>query len=137
MGYYPNNFYQNYQYGGYPQMTQSPIINNLQGKVVDGIDIVKASDVPFGSFGIFPKGDFGEIYLKTWNNNGTMQIITYKPVIETEPKEEKPNLILEKINKIENQLSDLLAKVAPSQKSPAAATESVVKKEVSQSVRKF
>lgn len=31
MAYYPNNFYQNYQYGGYPQMSQmsqSPMVNS-------------------------------------------------------------------------------------------------------------
>lgn len=140
MAYYPNNFYQNYQYSGYPQMSQmpqSPMVSNLQGKVVDGIEIVKATDVPFGSFSVFPKGDFGEIYLKTWNNNGTTQIITYKPVVEEEIKKEEPNLILEKINNIENQLTDLINKVAPSQTIAAAPAEQVVKKEVNPNVRKF
>lgn len=140
MAYYPNNFYQNYQYSGYPQMSQmpqSPMISNLQGKVVDGIEIVKATDVPFGSFSVFPKGDFGEIYLKTWNNNGTTQIITYKPVIEEETKKEEPNLILEKINNIENQLTDLINKVVPSQTIAAASAEQIVKKEVNPNVRKF
>ena len=140
MAYYPNNFYQNYQYGGYPQMSQmsqSPMVSNLQGKVVDGIEIVKATDVPFGSFSVFPKGDFGEIYLKTWNNNGTTQIITYKPVIEEEIKKEEPNLILEKINNIENQLTDLINKVTPSQTIAAAPAEQIVKKEVNPNVRKF
>lgn len=140
MAYYPNNFYQNYQYSGYPQMSQmpqSPMVSNLQGKVVDGIEIVKATDVPFGSFSVFPKGDFGEIYLKTWNNNGTTQIITYKPVIEEETKKEEPNLILEKINNIENQLTDLINKVAPSQIIAAASAEQIVKKEVNPNVRKF
>lgn len=140
MAYYPNNFYQNYQYGGYPQMSQmsqSPMVSNLQGKVVDGIEIVKATDVPFGSFSVFPKGDFGEIYLKTWNNNGTTQIITYKPVVEEEIKKEEPNLILEKINNIENQLTDLINKVVPSQTIAAASAEQIVKKEVNPNVRKF
>ena len=140
MAYYPNNFYQNYQYSGYPQMSQmpqSPMVSNLQGKVVDGIEIVKATDVPFGSFSVFPKGDFGEIYLKTWNNNGTTQIITYKPVIEEEIKKEEPNLILEKVNNIENQLTDLINKVAPSQATSATAADQVVKKEVNPNVRKF
>lgn len=140
MAYYPNNFYQNYQYSGYPQMSQmpqSPMVSNLQGKVVDGIEIVKATDVPFGSFSVFPKGDFGEIYLKTWNNNGTTQIITYKPVVEEETKKEEPNLILEKINNIENQLTDLINKVAPSQATSAIAADQVVKKEVNPNVRKF
>lgn len=140
MAYYPNNFYQNYQYSGYPQMSQmpqSPMVSNLQGKVVDGIEIVKATDVPFGSFSVFPKGDFGEIYLKTWNNNGTTQIITYKPAVEEETKKEEPNLILEKINNIENQLTDLINKVAPSQATSATAADQVVKKEVNPNVRKF
>lgn len=140
MAYYPNNFYQNYQYSGYPQMSQmpqSPMVSNLQGKVVDGIEIVKATDVPFGSFSVFPKGDFGEIYLKTWNNNGTTQIITYKPVIEEETKKEEPNLILEKINNIENQLTDLINKVIPSQTTTTTPAEQVVKKEVNPNVRKF
>ena len=140
MAYYPNNFYQNYQYSGYPQMSQmpqSPMVSNLQGKVVDGIEIVKATDVPFGSFSVFPKGYFGEIYLKTWNNNGTTQIITYKPVVEEETKKEEPNLILEKINNIENQLTDLINKVAPSQTTSATAADQVVKKEVNPNVRKF
>lgn len=140
MAYYPNNFYQNYQYSGYPQMSQmpqSPMVSNLQGKVVDGIEIVKATDVPFGSFSVFPKGDFGEIYLKTWNNNGTTQIITYKPVVEEETKKEEPNLILEKINNIENQLTDLINKVAPSQATSVTAADQVVKKEVNPNVRKF
>lgn len=140
MAYYPNNFYQNYQYSGYPQMSQmpqSPMVSNLQGKVVDGIEIVKATDVPFGSFSVFPKGDFGEIYLKTWNNNGTTQIITYKPVVEEETKKEEPNLILEKINNIENQLTDLINKVASSQATSATAADQVVKKEVNPNVRKF
>lgn len=140
MAYYPNNFYQNYQYSGYPQMSQmpqSPMVSNLQGKVVDGIEIVKATDVPFGSFSVFPKGDFGEIYLKTWNNNGTTQIITYKPAVEEETKKEEPNLILEKINNIENQLTDLINKVVPSQTIAAASAEQIVKKEVNPNVRKF
>ena len=140
MAYYPNNFYQNYQYNGYPQMSQmpqSPMVSNLQGKVVDGIEIVKATDVPFGSFSVFPKGDFGEIYLKTWNNNGTTQIITYKPIVEEGIKKEEPNLILEKINNIENQLTDLINKVVPSQTIAAASAEQIVKKEVNPNVRKF
>ena len=140
MAYYPNIFYQNYQYSGYPQMSQmpqSPMVSNLQGKVVDGIEIVKATDVPFGSFSVFPKGDFGEIYLKTWNNNGTTQIITYKPVIEEEIKKEEPNLILEKINNIENQLIDLINKVTPSQTIAATPAEQIVKKEANPNVKKF
>ena len=88
MNYYPNNFYQNYSYGNQYQPQQNYQSNlGLQGKMVDSIEIVKASEVPFGGFAIFPKGDFSEVYIKSWNNNGTTQINTYRPV----PAEETPS----------------------------------------------
>jgi len=64
-----------------------------------------------GGFGVFPKGDLSEIYVKSWNNNGTTQINTYKIVPMEETKENKEisskNELLEKIN-ILNQKLDLL-----------------------------
>ena len=103
MNYYPNNFYQNYSYGNtYPTQPQ------LQGKVVDSIDMVRANEVPFGGFGIFPKGDLSEIYVKSWNNNGTTQINTYKPIPVEETKEAKEasakDELLEKITALNNKL---------------------------------
>ena len=90
MNYYPNNFYQNYSYGNMYQPQQSqPAVAALQGKVVDSVDMVRVNEVPFGGFGVFPKGDLSEIYVKTWNNNGTTQINTYKPVPVEETKEVK------------------------------------------------
>lgn len=127
MAYYPNNLYQNYPYSGYPQS----IPTGLQGKVVDSAETARVTDVPFGSFSVFPKGDFSEIYIKTWNNNGTTQLITYKPVIE-EVKKEEPNILLEKVNSIEEKMSNLLAALAPPQSAAAAQ-----KKEVSENVKKF
>ena len=51
MNYYPNNLYGNYSYGAaYPQAVNLPAQNvnqNLLGKVVDGEDVVKATEVPF------------------------------------------------------------------------------------------
>lgn len=103
MNYYPNNFYQNYSYGNtYPTQPQ------LQGKVVDSVDMVRANEVPFGGFGIFPKGDLSEIYVKSWNNNGTTQINTYKPIPVEETKEAKEasakDELLEKITALNNKL---------------------------------
>jgi hypothetical protein len=51
----------------------------INGKIVDSEDIVKATEVPIGGYGVFPKADLSEIYIKTWNNNGTTSILTYKP----------------------------------------------------------
>ena len=85
MNYYPNNFYGNYPYGNaYPQMsniTTNSFNQNLFSKIVDGEEVVKATEVPFGGYGVFPKADLTELYVKSWNNDGTTKIITYKPVV--------------------------------------------------------
>ena len=74
MSYYQNSFYPNYNtYGNYnynpqPQMAVTPqqaTANSVQGKLVDSIEVVKASEVPFGSYGLFPKADLSEIYIKS------------------------------------------------------------------------
>jgi len=113
MNYYPNNFYQNYSYGNMyqPQQTQSAVAA-LQGKVVDSVDMVRVNEVPFGGFGVFPKGDLSEIYVKSWNNNGTTQINTYRPVPVEEIKEAKEiplkDELLEKINALNEKLDALM-----------------------------
>ena len=98
MNCYPNNnFYQNYSYGN--QMI--PQIPTIQGKVVDNAEMVKVSEVPFGGFGVFPKGDLSEIYVKSWNSNGTTQINTYKPIPAEEIKEVDPHKeLIEKIDEL-------------------------------------
>lgn len=45
--YYPNNFYQNYPYQDYSNFLQTQQSCNLNGKIVDGIDMVKATEIPF------------------------------------------------------------------------------------------
>lgn len=125
MNYYPNNFYQNYSYGNtYPTQPQ------LQGKVVDSIDMVRANEVPFGGFGIFPKGDLSEIYVKSWNNNGTTQINTYKPIPVEETKEAKEasakDELLEKITALNNKLDAFIKSAegsATKTVTPAAAKD--------------
>lgn len=132
MNYYPNNYYQNYSYGTnmyQPQQNQS-VVAALQGKVVDSIDMVRVNEVPFGGFGVFPKGDLSEIYIKSWNNNGTTQINTYRPIPVEENKEIKENSakdeLLEKINVL-NEKIDALINSAPKQGTtlvqPAAAKD--------------
>ena len=94
MSYFSNNYYPNYQYNNPYANQAQPALNGLQGKVVDSIDIVKVTEVPFGSFSVFPKGDMSEIYVKSWSNNGTTQTITYKPVIENNKVETSPTFII-------------------------------------------
>ena len=97
----PQNFQQQM-----PVMQQA---NYICGKIVDSEDIVKVADIPFGGYGVFPRADLTEIYFKTWNNNGTTNIITYKPVTQqsVQSQEEIINKILQKVENLENKLLGL------------------------------
>lgn len=64
------------------QPTQSAP-NYINGKIVDSLDVVKATDIPMdGNMYYFPKADGSEMYAKHWLPNGTTEIITYKPQTE-------------------------------------------------------
>ena len=111
MNYYPNNYYLNYPYGNQyqPQQPNMPVqapqqpVSNLNGKIVDSADVVRATEVPIGGYGIFPKADLSEIYIKSWNNNGTTSIITFKP--------EPPQEVVKEDNSIQEQLKKLEEKI--------------------------
>ena len=65
--------------------TQTPISNQMSalGKMVDSIDVVKATDIPMdGNAYYFPKADGTEVYCKQWLQNGTTRILTFKPVFD-------------------------------------------------------
>lgn len=131
MNYYSPNYYSgiNYPYSNYPLPAQQQPLpqpvnpmqqqNNmnpaLNGKIVDSEDIVKATEVPIGGYGIFPKADLSEIYIKSWNNNGTTSIITFKPIVQEEPSvipqqisNDEISKVLQKIELLENKLDMLL-----------------------------
>lgn len=73
---------------------------NVIGKIVDSIDVVKATDVPMdGNMYYFPKADGTEIFGKQWLSNGQTRILTFKPVLDAEANnvsnaEEKLNIRL-------------------------------------------
>ena len=105
-GYMPNyqQQYQQQQYQSpYPYMNrqQEMIQNNqsmmLQGKVVDSIDVVKATDIPMdGNNYYFPKADGSEIFVKKWLPNGTTQISKFVQFEEqNEMQENKPDRMSE------------------------------------------
>ena len=59
----------------------------LQGKTVDNIEVVKATDIPLdGSVSYFPLVDGSAIVTKQLQPDGTSRMIVYKPV-ETQPKQ--------------------------------------------------
>lgn len=138
MNYYtPNNFYSNSSYNGntqmqYPpqmQMPQAPIYQmpqqsqaipqvsqmpGLNGKIVDSADMVKATEVPIGGYGIFPKADLSEIYIKSWNQNGTTSIVTFKPFTPPDSEQQQvtaSSSILDRMNVIENKIDRIVATI--------------------------
>ena len=93
----------------FQQVMQQPVQNNPNltpglnmlaslVKVVESIDMVKATDIPMdGNMYYFPKADGTEIYGKAWLANGQTRILTFKPVLDDNPNtlsqnEEKLNL---------------------------------------------
>ena len=111
-----NNIYNPYTnpYLNYNQQTQQQIPisrqnqyrpqNSLQGKVVDSLDVVKATDIPYdGSVSYFPLTDGTAIITKQLQQDGTSKVVIYKPMIENE--ENKNKYITE--NDLEKQLKDM------------------------------
>ena len=65
----------------YPQQIPQQTFT-IGGKIVDSVEVVKATDVPMnGQMFYFPKADGSEIYGKYWRNDGRTEIVTYKPYI--------------------------------------------------------
>lgn len=134
LGNYPYNYVNQYvpqpqpqQFISQPMAPQTQQPQSLNGKIVDSEDVVKATEVPIGGYGIFPKADLSEIYIKSWNNNGTTSIITFKPIIQ-EVKE--PQTVEDNSLKIIERLNALDAKIDSLMMNNVAATAQVAKKEV-------
>lgn len=129
LGNYPYNYVNQYvpqpqpqQFISQPMAPQTQQPQSLNGKIVDSEDVVKATEVPIGGYGIFPKADLSEIYIKSWNNNGTTSIITFKPIIQ-EVKE--PQIVEDNSLKIIERLNALDAKIDSLMMNNVAATARV------------
>lgn len=123
------NFLQNYQ-----QSLQQPLVptqmsgaNQMStlGKMVDSIDVVKATDIPMdGNTYYFPKADGTEVYCKQWLQNGTTRILTFKPVFEDNPdnvssdaeklkislSDEVTDVFMKRFDELEKRIDDLMPK---------------------------
>ena len=102
------------------------------GKIVESVDMVKATDIPMdGSMYYFPTADGNMIFSKQWMPNGQTRILTFKPVLDDNPNtlsnedeklkisalenvtalfQEKFDTINDKIDKIEKYLKPVKAK---------------------------
>lgn len=112
MSYYP---YGVQQYSPIYQQPQYQIAQQqssaLNGKVVDSLEVCRVQEIPFGSFGVYPKGDLSEIYIKSWNGDGTTKVVIYKPEIIQEP--EKPDVYMMALNEIKKSIENLEEKIKP------------------------
>ena len=123
------NFLQNYQ-----QSLQQPVVptqmsgaNQMSalGKMVDSIDVVKATDIPMdGNAYYFPKADGTEVYCKQWLQNGTTRILAFKPVLDDNPNnvstdteklkislsDEVTEVFMKRFDELEKQIGDLMPK---------------------------
>jgi hypothetical protein len=76
---YQQNIPNNYQ--------QNQIVQGINGKIISEMSQITANDVPMdGSVAFFPKQDLSEVYAKSWNADGTIRTVTYKPVLDNDPK---------------------------------------------------
>lgn len=56
------------------------------GKIVESMDIVKVTDIPMdGNMYYFPKADGTEIYAKQFGIDGKTRILTFKPLLDSDP----------------------------------------------------
>ena len=76
---YQQNMSNNYQ--------QNQIVQGNNGKIIAEMSQITANDVPMdGSVAFFPKQDLSEVYAKSWNADGTIRTVTYKPVLDNDLK---------------------------------------------------
>ena len=147
---YPNpNYYTQYQQPQFNpylqrmenlqqfQQTINPAPQNQYmsiGKVVESMDMVKVADIPMdGQPYYFPKADGSEIYSKQFMPNGQTRILTFKPLLESEPnnlsnEEEKSKLgaffeVLEGIQEDIKTLSEKVDKISKPNKAKKEVAE--------------
>lgn len=74
------------QFAQQNQFMQQPVQQQPQGivgKIVNDFSELTANDVPMnGSAAFFPKADGSEMQVRSWNANGTIQTVVYKPVLD-------------------------------------------------------
>ena len=107
-----NPYYNTYNYN--PQQNirqpQQPVYKpqnavTLQGKVVDSLDVVKATDIPYdGSVSYFPLTDGSAIITKQLQQDGTSKMVIYKPITDSE-ESKQPKYITE--NDFKEQLKNI------------------------------
>ena len=107
------NFLQNYQQNlqqplvptsmsGANQQAMPQQIAGINGRIVQAVETINPNEVPMdGSVAFFPKQDLTEIYAKSWNADGTIRTLTFKPVLN-----DKADILSGDTEKLEFDLSE-------------------------------
>lgn len=107
------NFLQNYQQNlqqplvptsmsGANQQAMPQQIAGINGRIVQAVETINPNEVPMdGSVAFFPKQDLTEIYAKSWNADGTIRTLTFKPVLN-----DKTDILSGDTEKLEFDLSE-------------------------------
>ena len=107
------NFLQNYQQNlqqplvptqmsGANQQAMPQQIVGINGRIVQAVETINPNEVPMdGSVAFFPKQDLTEIYAKSWNADGTIRTLTFKPVLN-----DKTDVLSGDTEKLEFDLSE-------------------------------
>ena len=125
MNQYLGNSYPPWPYSGgayqttYPYIQQPTAVNQpifqqrgLNGMIVQSADNITADSVPMdGSIAVFPKQDLSEIYVKSWNSDGTIRTLVFKPDTQEQTSATQTNdiskILDEKFTEITNKLNRL------------------------------
>ena len=107
------NFLQNYQQSLQQPLVPTPMsganqqampqqIAGINGRIVQAVENINANEVPMdGSVAFFPKQDLTEIYAKSWNADGTIRTLTFKPILN-----DKTDILSGDTEKLEFDLSE-------------------------------
>lgn len=88
------------------QPTQMPganqqMLEGINGRIVPSAESIAANDVPMdGSMAFFPMQDMSQILVKSWNADGTIKTLIYKPFVQ------EPNNLSPGAEKAEIELSE-------------------------------
>lgn len=108
--------------------------SGLNGRFVNDFNEVVASEVPMdGRYSVFAKADMSEIQARAWNSNGTIDTVTFKPIlaqlndVPTNTQGNGFNALNERLSALENGLNERLDNLerALSQKATPKARKEV------------
>ena len=109
--YMPRNYQQMYQ-PSYNQGYTPTYQPGIQGRIVDNVDVVKATEIALdGSVNYFPLADGSAIVTKQLQMDGTSRIVVYKPVENSIPKQLTTEDLNTELNNLKAQMEEIKNKL--------------------------